>query len=144
MTIQADGHSLRQAVAAVAFRAPDPVPFAHPATRVTVDGSAVALFEAVAEPGRGRLDLVGELDLASGRRFRDASAAILAGGAAEVIVDLARLRFIDASGIGLLIELGNDLAMREATLRIVNADARIGRVFSVCGLAAMVTVPLAP
>jgi anti-anti-sigma factor len=61
-----------------------------------------------------------------------------------VVVDLTRLRFIDASGIGLLIELGNELAVREAALRIVNPNARIGRVFSVCGFDAMLTGPVAP
>lgn len=32
----------------------------------------------------------------------------------------------------------------EVTLRIVNADAQIGRTFSVCGLDAMLTGPAAP
>jgi anti-sigma B factor antagonist len=144
MTVQVDDHSLPPAVAAAAVRAADAVPYVHPATRVTVERSAVPVFDVVAEPVTGRLDLVGEFDLACGQQFRAASAAILAGGAAEVVVDLTRLRFIDASGIGILIELGNELAVRAATLRIINPDARIGRVFSVCGLDAMLTVPVAP
>jgi anti-anti-sigma factor len=61
-----------------------------------------------------------------------------------VIVDLARLRFIDASGIGLLVMLGNELAAYGARLHIVNPDARTARVFAVCGLDAMLTVPFAP
>lgn len=141
MTIQVDNNPLPPAVPAAAARAADALPNVDPATRVTVEHSALPRFDVIAEPVAGRLDLVGEFDLACGQRFRAARAAILAGGPAEVVVDLTRLRFIDASGIGLLVELGNELAMREATLHIVSRGARIGRVFSICGLAAMLTAP---
>ena len=103
----------------------------------------VTVFDVISDPLSGRLDLVGELDLAGGQRLRDAGAAVLAAGAAEVVVDLAQLRFIDASGIGLLVELGNALAAREARLRIVNPDDRIDRVFSLRGLNTMLAVPVA-
>jgi anti-anti-sigma factor len=114
----------------------------HPATRVNAEHSPLSAFEVIANPAAGRLELLGELDLACGHRFRYASAAFLAGGAAEVIVDLTRLRFIDTSGIDTLIEFGKELALRKATLRIVNADARIRRVFSLGGLEAMLAVPV--
>jgi anti-anti-sigma factor len=99
----------------------------------------VPLFDVIVDPVAGRLDLVGEFDLACGQRFREGSAALLAGDAHDVVVDLTRLRFIDASAIGILIELANALAAREAALRIINADARIGRVFSACRLDAMLS-----
>ena len=47
--------------------------------------------------------------------------------------------FIDARAIETLVEFGNSLAARGATLRIINAGARIGRVFAICGLDAMLT-----
>lgn len=97
------------------------------------------MFNVVTEPTTGRIDLVGEFDLSCVARFRDACAVVLAGGPAEVVVDLARLRFIDATGIGSIRELGNTLAVRKASLRIVNADARICKVFYLCGLDAMLS-----
>ena len=106
-----------------------------------VEHTLVTVSYVISDPLNGRLDLVGELDLTGSQRLRDAGAAVLAAGAAEVVVDLAQLRFIDASGIGLLVELGNALAAREALLRIVKRDDRIGRVFSLCGLNTMLAVP---
>ena len=140
MTIHVDDHSPRTVPATAARAAVATVPYVHPPIRVSVEWrNELPVFDVLAEPATGRLDLVGEFDLACGQRFRAASAAILAGGADEVVVDLARLQFIDASAIEALIELNNNLAVREATLRIVNPDARIGRVFSLCGLDAMLT-----
>lgn len=136
MTIQIDGDS---PLAGATALAPDAGRYVHPATRVSVRPGAVAGFDVVAEPVAGRLELVGEFDLACGDQFRAASAAILAGDTAEIIVDLMQLRFIDAGGIGILVQLRNALAEREATLGVVNADARTARVFSLCGLEAMLT-----
>jgi len=97
------------------------------------------MFDVVTEPTTGRIDLAGEFDLSCVTRFRGACAVIVADGPANVVLDLARLRFIDATGIGSICELGNTLAVRRTSLRIVNADARIRKVFSLCGLDAMLT-----
>jgi len=97
------------------------------------------MFDVVTEPTTGRIDLVGEFDLSCVARFREACAVILADAPAEVVIDLARLRFIDATGIGSICELENTLAMRKTSLRIVNADARISKVFSICGLDKMLS-----
>jgi len=102
------------------------------------------MFDVVTEPATGRIDLVGEFDLACVERFRDACAVIVAHGPAEVVVDLARLRFIDATGIGSIRELANTLAARNTPLRIVNADARTRRVFSLCGLDTMLSGSTGP
>jgi anti-sigma B factor antagonist len=144
MTIQVDDPSLPSAMAGATTLAVDAGRYVHPATRMTVVRRPVPSFDVVVELVTGQLDLVGEFDMACGARFRQVSAAIVAGDAAEVVVDLAGLRFIDASGIEMLIELRNALAVRDATLRVANADARIGRVFSLCGLDAMLTALPAP
>lgn len=136
MTVQVDNHSL---AAGAAVRASAAVRYVHPATPVTGERSPAPLFDVLAEPITGRLDLVGEFDLACGEPFRAAGAAMLAGGAAEVAADLTRLLFIDATGIGLLVEFGTRLAAHGGRLRIVNADPRVGRVFAICGLDAMLT-----
>ena len=97
------------------------------------------IFDVVTEPTTGRIELVGEFDLSCVERFRDACAVIVAFGRVEVVVDLAGLRFVDAAGIGAICELRNTLAARRTSLRIVNADARIRKVFSLCGIDTMLT-----
>ena len=119
--------------------------YVHPPTPVTVwSHSMLRDFYVGTESVTGQITMVGEFDLACGDQFREVSAALLAGDAAEAVVDFTRLRFIDASGIETLIEFGNSLAVRGGTLRIINADARVGRVFAICGLAAMLTAGAAP
>jgi anti-anti-sigma factor len=142
MTIQVDRPFHRDAAAVGAGWAPGAVPWVHSATMLEREHSRLSLFDARAEPTTSRLNLVGELDIDGGQRFRDVSGAILAGDPVEVVVDLARLRFIDASGIGLFVELRNELAARGTTLLILNADIRIARVFTLCGLNAMLTLPI--
>jgi len=144
MTIRVDAHPLHEVEVSVGASATAEL-YVHLPTPVTVRSQSVLRdFYVVTESVTGQLDMVGEFDLACGDQFRDASAATLAGDAAEAVVDFTRLRFIDAHGIETLIEFRNALAARGATLRIINADARIGRVFAICGLGAMLTGGAAP
>jgi len=144
MTVPVDDHPLRKAEASGGSYAPAD-PYVHLPTRVTVRSQRpLPDFHVVAEPATGQLTVIGEFDLACGGRFRAASAAILAGDAAEAVVDLTRLAFIDARAIETLVEFGNSLAGRGATLRIINADARVVRIFAICGLAAMLTAGTPP
>lgn len=91
-------------------------------------------LELIVEVIPGRISLFGELDIAASVQLRAAFASLLACGPAEVVVDVASLRFIDAAGVGLLIGLRNDLAANHATLRIVHATGQTKRVFGLCGL----------
>ena len=144
MTIQVDDHPLHKVEVAVGgYATADP--YVHRPTRVSVRSQSPGPdFCVVIEPATGHLQVVGEFDLACGDQFHDASAAILAGDATEAVVDFTCLRFIDTRGIEILLEFVNALAVRGATLRIINADARIGRVFNICGLDAMLTARAAP
>ena len=142
MTHQSHRHRNRAAV-----RGADCMTYASPHrahTRALSEKHGTApIFSVIAGPVMGRLHLLGELDVAGTQRLAGAITAILAGRPPEVLVDLGRLRFIDASGVGLLVGLRDELAAYGAPLRIVNADAWIGRVFSLCGLSAMLSSPAA-
>lgn len=139
MTIQVDDPSPQKVeVAAGALATAEP--YVHRAIRVTVPWrSALAGFYVITDSVTCQLKLVGEFDLACGDRFRDASAATLAGDATEAVVDFKHLLFIDSRGIEILAEFRNSLAVRGATLRIINSGARIRRVFAICGLDGMLT-----
>jgi len=144
MTVPVDDHPPREVPVSVVSH-PTAEPYVHLPTRVTVRSARPGPdFSVVTEPATGQLHVVGEFDLACGDRFRDASAATLAGDAAEAVVDFTQLGFIDTRGVETLLEFGSFLALRGATLRIINADARIGRVFAICGLAEMLTAGPAP
>lgn len=144
MTVPVDDYPLHQ-VDFAGVTGATAEPYVHRPTRVSVRSPSPGPdFSVVIEPATGQLQVVGEFDLACGDQFRDASAATLAGDAAEAVVDFTHLGFIDTRGVETLIEFGRFLAVRGATLRIINADARIGRVFAICGLAAMLTSATVP
>ena len=69
--------------------------------------------------GRGRLELIGELDLATVPRLVQAVEAIRARGASEVTIDLSQLAFLDSSGLRELIVLRDRALAEDWTLALV-------------------------
>ncbi len=57
-----------------------------------------------ADNGHDRLELAGELDLASADELRAELSGASNGNGAATIVDLKRLKFIDSTGLGVLFE----------------------------------------
>jgi anti-anti-sigma factor len=73
----------------------------------------------------------GEIDMAT------APAAFCApprGPGGVVIVDLARVTFIDAAGIGALVQLNRSVRADGAELFVIQTPARIARTFRLAGL----------
>ncbi len=62
------------------------------------------------DDGTATLTVLGELDIATRQQFEDEVDAVVARGARRVVIDLARLSFIDSSGLGLLIVLDENAA----------------------------------
>ena len=80
-----------------------------------------------------RLTLTGELDFFS-RSLTEVSATLMVINPGDTTVDLAGVRFVDAGGLGRLVRLRNNLALREATLTVINASPGVQRVFRIAGL----------
>jgi anti-anti-sigma factor len=79
--------------------------------------------------------VVGEVDMAEEARFRDAVLGPLREQSVNrVVVDLGRLRFMGASGAGVLIEAHQE-AMRQAKrFRVVNVCGLPRRVLEILGV----------
>ena len=60
--------------------------------------------------------LAGELDLYNAEEIREALFAEIEAGPARIVVDLARVHFIDSTALGVLIESRSKLADRRAFL----------------------------
>lgn len=52
----------------------------------------------------------------------------------RLVLDLGRLKFMDSSGIGLIIGRYKLMARRGGSVSIANADARMDRIFRMAGL----------
>ncbi len=98
------------------------------------------------EPGGRRIVWVeGELDLATaGRLAVVLEKAIQSAGATEIIIDLANLRFLDASGIRVLVA-SHHLAQRLGrALRARNSRGEVDTVLRLVRVAGLVDLPELP
>jgi len=84
--------------------------------------------------GRKVLTVSGAIDVQSRDRLGAAGREVLTGGADALVLDLAKVTFIDSTGIGTLIELGHDAEDADAALVIRNPSARVTRILQLTGL----------
>jgi anti-sigma B factor antagonist len=95
----------------------------------------MASFEATtsAQPGRVVVTLAGECDMA----VRDQFASVLltaVEGAPVVVVDLARLDFLDSSGLHGLVTAHHAARARNGRVVVVNASGVVADVLDVTGV----------
>lgn len=81
----------------------------------------------------GRLRLVGELDIASAPRLREATDSMLAQPVSRLVIDLSELAFIDSSGLRLLIDLHDRSGAERWSLALLNPSAAARSLFEVTG-----------
>jgi anti-sigma B factor antagonist len=80
--------------------------------------------------GTPTLKLIGELDLGSVGPIRTACDALIAHRPTRVIVDLSELRFMDSSGLSLLLAVAD----RVAEVELREPSALIRKIIDVTGL----------
>jgi anti-anti-sigma factor len=98
------------------------------------------------EPGgRWIVRVGGELDLATAEHLtRLLDSVIRSAGAIEIIIDLDRLRFMDASGIRVLV-VSHQLAQRLGrTVRVCNVHGEVDTILRLVGVAELVHLPEIP
>jgi anti-anti-sigma factor len=77
----------------------------------------------------------GELDVATAPKFRAAVKGLCQPGtASSVTVDLSRLDFIDAAGLGALISLRNAVHQSGGTVRVRSPKSHVRRVFELAAV----------
>jgi len=75
----------------------------------------------------------GELDIAACRALAGVMKDACRFGVA-VVVDLAHITFVDCSGLSLLLSVRKELAANGCIFTIINASARVARVFAITHL----------
>ena len=90
---------------------------------------------------RARLEVGGEIDLATIEAVRDHLALLVEAGTGDVDVDMAAVNFCDATVLRVLLTAQQALAVGGRRLQIVNASAPTTRVLQLAGLD---TIFLAP
>jgi len=92
------------------------------------------ILELVLDLEERRICLAGELDIAGTPTLLDAIGRLLRAGPTPACIDLSGLSFIDASGLGCLVTLDNQLAAAGAALHITGVRAGLRRIFALGGL----------
>ena len=91
------------------------------------------------EPEYVLVTLVGEIDYAAVAGLRERLFALTASGR-QVVVDLDRVSFIDAAGIGVLAGAARRAAVHGSTLHVVCARRQTRRLIRITGLDRVVSL----
>lgn len=86
------------------------------------------------DEGTAVVVLEGEVDIYSAPQFKEALLSGIDGGAANVVVDLARVTFIDSTSLGVLVSGAKRVRPHNGRLDIVCTDENINRIFEITGL----------
>jgi anti-sigma B factor antagonist len=79
-----------------------------------------------------RLD--GELDLSNSRKLEDELIRIEGTSASPIVLDLARLEFIDATGLSVIMRAHSRAANNARRLGVTRPHENVMRIFELCGL----------
>jgi anti-sigma B factor antagonist len=86
------------------------------------------------------ITLTGELDLSNAPTLHECLLEASSGGADTIEVDIARLTFIDSTGLGVLVAAQKRLKSNGGSLVISGPTARVMRVLAVSGLTSYFTI----
>ena len=86
------------------------------------------------------IDVEGELDVGTAGVLREVLLAACVDPPPIVVVDCARLTFIDSTGIGLLASTQRRLASAGARIVLTSVAANIAKVFQITGVDTVITI----
>ena len=84
--------------------------------------------------GRSIVHVSGELDAYTAARLRDSLAGLTSAGARHVVVDLAAVSFMGASGLGVLVAAGKRLRRDDGKLVLRSAPPSVQKMIEITGL----------
>jgi len=86
------------------------------------------------------LSLAGELDVSNVARARETARKLLDGGNSRLVVDLAKVTYMDSSGLGMLVGLLKRLKESGGAMALAGLVPRVKRVFEITGLQQIFTL----
>lgn len=80
------------------------------------------------------LEIKGEIDLYNAPEIKDIVTKLIEDKKYDIIINLARVSYIDSSGIGALISSLSNLKKYQGSLKIINVFASVKKVFELTKL----------
>jgi anti-sigma B factor antagonist len=84
--------------------------------------------------GHRILEVGGEIDVYTAPQLRERLTALVEAGDRQVVVDLARVEFLDSTGLGVLVGALRRLRGVDGELSLVCAQERLLKIFRITGL----------
>jgi anti-sigma B factor antagonist len=80
--------------------------------------------------------MVGEVDLASATQLRTAGRAAVeaAQTGGQVVFDVREVTFLDSTGVGAMVDVLNEAAIKQAHIVLRSAPERVRRILEITGL----------
>ena len=101
-------------------------------------------FTIVQQADRVIVEVRGELDAATGPTLSDAVSALTRHGLAGVVIDLEGVTFVDSRGLSALLDSHREATERDTTLRVVNLQPPVAKLFRITGVDAVLLDGQAP
>ncbi len=86
------------------------------------------------------LAVAGEIDLFTAPDLKRAAAEAIDGGARRIVIDLTDTRFLDSTGLGVLIGIAKRVRPAGGDVAIVNTEATTASTFAITGLDGVLTI----
>jgi len=80
------------------------------------------------------LDVVGEIDVFTAPRFKEALNTIIAAGQKDLIINMARVSYMDSSGFGTLLSATKRLRPEGGSVNLVACNSAIDRMLRITRL----------
>ena len=80
----------------------------------------------------------GEVDIATAPKLLEVIEFLSTIADGDVMLDLEGVTFLDAAGLGAIVECHNHMALQDHAVRVVNASLMIRRVFDLGGLGSLI------
>jgi anti-sigma B factor antagonist len=80
------------------------------------------------------ITLVGEIDVYTAPRLRQALIDLVSQGSTDIVVDMDRVDFLDSTGLGVLVGGLKRVKSSDGDLRLVVTQDRIMKIFDITGL----------
>lgn len=112
---------------------------APPVTRTVRDLRGQLVVRLTEDAGRARVALTGEIDLDNVPMLRDVLQDSLRLAEEGLDVDLSGLRFLDCSGLNVLLALRRSAAAHGCDVRMMNPSRQVARLLSITGTQALIT-----
>jgi anti-sigma B factor antagonist len=80
------------------------------------------------------VDVEGEVDVLTAPRFKAALAKIVDAGAENVVVNLQRVRYMDSTGLGVLVSAMKQMRENSGNISLTGLNPYLSKIFEITGL----------